>query len=69
MSSFENRTFRQAAQDAGIRGSDWRGNKAIDDFSRYYHQRYDRWEREGHGYQGILRIARDWWAENRHKYS
>ena len=35
--SFENETFRKAARDAGIKGKDWRGNDALDDFSTYYH--------------------------------
>ena len=69
MNSYENRTFREAAKAAKIKGTDWRGNEAIDDFSEYYHTKYDRWERQGHGYHGILRIARDWWSNNRHRYS
>lgn len=67
--SFENRTFRKAADDAGIKGSDHRGNKAIEDFSEYYHNSYDKWVREGHGYNGILEIAQDWWRDNGRKYS
>lgn len=67
--SYENKTFRKAAGDAGIRGSDHRGNKALDDFSTYYHSKYDKWEREGHGYSGIKPIAEEWWSSNKHRYS
>lgn len=69
MTSYENRAFREAAKDAGIRGTNWAGNKAIDDFSTYYHENFDKWVREGHGYQGVKRIASEWWKNNRHKYN
>jgi len=67
--SYENETFRKAARDVGIKGSDWRGNYALDDFSTYYHSYWNKWERERDGYDGVYRKAQDWWADNRHKYS
>ena len=67
--SYENETFRKAARDAGIRGKDWRGNDALDDFSTYYHNQWDKWEREQDGYDGVYRKARDWWSSNSSKYS
>lgn len=69
--SFENETFRKAASDAGIKPhlEDHRGNKALADFSEYYHNHWDKWEREQDGYDGVYRKARSWWSDNRHKYS
>lgn len=67
--SYENESFDKAAANADIRGRDHKGNKALDDFSSYYHNKWDKWEREGHGYNRILEIAEDWWRENRSKYS
>jgi len=67
--SYENETFRKAARDAKISGKDWKGNEAIEDFSEHYHNNYDKWEREKHGYEGIKPIADTWWANNKHRYS
>lgn len=69
MSDYENEIFRKAAQSAKIAGTDWNGTAAIKAFSKYYHEQYKRYERESHGYDGILEIAKDWWADNRSKYS
>jgi len=67
--SYENRTFKKAAEDAGIKGRDWRGNKAINDFSTYYHNTWRKWEREKDGYKGVLKKARRWWSQNKRRYS
>ncbi len=67
--SYENETFDKAVRDAGIQGQDHQGNKAEKVFSEYYHNQWPKWEREQDGYQGILSKARQWWVDNRHKYS
>jgi hypothetical protein len=67
--SFENETFRKAATNAGVKGKDWKGNDAIEDFSEYYHNNWDKWERETDGYEGIKKKAESWWSNNKHKYS
>lgn len=69
--SFENETFRKAAGDAGIKPhlEDHRGQKALKHFSEYYHNNWPKWEREQDGYNGVLRKAQTWWANNKHKYS
>jgi hypothetical protein len=48
--SFENDTFRKACRDAGLTSD------AINDFSHYYHDNWDREVREDDGYHGIAAI-------------
>ena len=67
--SWENQTFRKAAQSAGITGKDLRGNNAIRAFSNYLHSEYPKWEREQLGFNGIREIAIDWWEEHRSEYA
>lgn len=67
--SRENETFRKAARNAGINGKDWHDNDALKNFSSYYHDKWNKWEREQDGYDGILTKAKQWWKENKHKYS
>lgn len=69
MSSWENQTFTKAAQDAGITGEDWQGNRAIKDFSHYYHDSYPNEVRKEHGYDGIREIAEEWWSRNHRRYT
>ena len=67
--TYENDTFRKAARAVGIKGNDWQGNDALNDFSTYYHNNWKKGERETDGYNGIYSKAQDWWANNRQKYS
>ncbi len=68
MADWDMQTFRRAAQDAGITGEDRRGNRAIDEFARYYEENYDSGTRKNHGYWDIREIAQKWWGENRRDY-
>lgn len=68
--SYENDAFRKAARDAGIRGKSLRkGDDALDDFSTYYHNQWQKWDREQDGYDGVHRKAQAWWSSNSGKYS
>lgn len=70
MANTPNDDFVKACKDAGFQNqTDWRGTKAIDAFSEYYHQKWDKWERETDGYDGIKTKAKEWWSENCNKFS
>ncbi len=64
----ENREFDNAANAAGIRGTDWKNDSALDNFSEYFHNTYDKWERDRFSFGEIKEIAEAWWSVNRDKY-
>jgi len=66
---YENREFKNAAREAGVRGRDWNGKEAINDCSEKFHNKFDRDERDSMSFQEMVEWAEDWWQENGHKYS
>lgn len=66
---YENSEFYSAMQSAGIYGSDWQSNDAMDDCSEAFHNEIYGWERDNMSYDDMVNWASDWWSMNSHRYS
>lgn len=67
---YENKQFRKAARFAGVGGSKWNTDEAINDCSTEFHNKMsNRYERRAMTFDEMVDWARDWWNGNWHKYN
>lgn len=66
--SWESQQFVDAAQNAGIKGTNAQGRYAVDDFKEYFEKEFhpiNKWNNKGE----VETAARKWWDQNSRYYS